>query len=189
MGSGIGVMGAGRRVQVGLALVVLAGCEELGGKDDSGGAVPAGEAQDIEAPGTFAGDIANGLSIDLAWAADSSVACWPTTEDVNFDGNHVFFRLSQPEQSVLRASLRPTDGADLSLYLLQFGEGSEQLPPAVSQAVTCEAGYDQTNDSNPGDSEEAAVTATTNAYDVIIGVAGAGGLDAGAFSLQLDLEP
>ena len=188
MGSPIRTAGAGWRVQMGLMLSVLAGCEGIGGKDDTAGAVPAGEAQEVEAPGTFAGDIANGLAIDLAWAADSSVACWPTTEDVNFDGNHVFFRLSQPEQSVLRATLRPTDGADLSLYVLQFGEGSEQLPPAVSQAVTCEAGYDQSNDSNPGDSEAAAVTATTNAYDLIIGVAGAGGQQAGAFSLQLALE-
>jgi hypothetical protein len=169
-------------------LVVLAGCESIGGKDDTAGAVPAGEAQEIEAPGTFAGNIGSGLVIDLRWAADSSVACWPTTEDVNFNGNHVFFSLRQPEQSVLRATLRPTDGADLSLYLLQFGVESAQVPPGVSQAVSCEAGYDQTNDNNPGETEDAALTATTNAYDVIVGVAGAGGLEAGAFSLQLALE-
>lgn len=188
MGSANGTTRAARGAQLGLALSVLAGCEALGGKDDTAGAVPAGEAQDIEAPGTFEGDVANGLGIDLAWAADSSVACWPTTEDANFNGNHVFFRLSQPEQSVLRATLEPDSGVDLSLYLLQFGQGSEQLPPAVSQAVSCEAGYDQTNDNNPGQAEDAALTATTNAYDVIIGVAGAGGTTDGGFRLVLALE-
>lgn len=168
--------------------LLLSACEPIGGKDDTGGMIGPGGVQDLTAPDQTRGSIASGAAIDLAWAADSSVACWPTTEDLNFDGHHVFYRLRQPEQSLLSVTLQPDDGVDLSLYLLQFGVGAEQLPPNVSQAVSCEAGYDQTRDRNPGAAEDARLTATTNAYDVLIGVAGANGATTGGFELTVALE-
>lgn len=158
-----------------------------GGKDDSGEPGGGGLVQ-LSGPGTTEGSIDGGAILDLAWAANSSVACWPTTEDPNFEGKHVFFAFDQPEQSVLSVALQPEAGVDLSLYLLQFGVGAEQLPPEVSGAVSCEAGYDQSADSNPGEPEDARLTATTNPYAVIIGVAGAAGVTRGDFSLTLSLE-
>ena len=171
------------------ALCALPACVDGGGgKDDSAADDGAGGLRTISSPGDTSGRIDGGVILDLAWAANSSVACWPTTEDPNFDGKHVFFAFDQPEQSVLNVSLQPEDGVDLSLYLLQFGVGAEQLPPDVSGAVSCEAGYDQSDDSNPGEPEDARLTATTNPYSVIIGVAGAAGVTRGDFVLTLSLE-
>ncbi len=133
------------------------------------------------------GDLADGQSIALEWAWESDVACFPGTEDMNFKGPHQFFAFDQPENSVLTVTATPDDGVDLSVYLLQFGVGSGQVPPEVSAAVTCEAGFDQTNDSNPGVAESASVTATTNPYQVLVGVAGAQGVSSGGFSLRVDL--
>ncbi len=170
------------------SLCALPACVDgVGGKDDSA-AEDEGGLRTIDGPGDTSGRIDGGAILDLAWAANSSVACWPTTEDPNFEGKHVFFAFDQPEQSVLTVSLQPEAGVDLSLYLLQFGVGAEQLPPEVSGAVSCEAGYDQSNDSNPGEPEEARLTATTNPYAVIIGVAGAAGVTQGDFVLSLALE-
>ena len=74
---------------------------------------------------------------------------------------------------------------DANIYLLQFC-GDVQTPPAVSGAVTCEAGYPQSTDSNPGSSDSAAVTALSRGYTVLLGIAGAEGHDSGGFSVTLD---
>lgn len=141
----------------------------------------------IEAGEEVEGDLATGELVDLDWADQSNVACFPGTEFLNFEGNHVFYAVEQPEGSVLSVTVTPDSDVDVSVYMLQYGGGSRYVPPEVPSAVTCEAGFDQTNDSNPGEAESASVTATTNPYTVLIGVAGPAGVTAGAFRLQVDL--
>jgi hypothetical protein len=179
-------------------LVCLAACVDKGGDDSAAGVNP------CEAPADNGGwpasvdpacvgqaitaDLAAGATLDLAWASNSSVACFPDTEFLNFSGPHLLFWFSQPEQSVLTATATPEAGVDLSVYVLQQGATTFATPPDLQAAVSCEAGYDDQADSNPGVAEAASVTATTNPYNVLIGVAGAEGVGAGGFTLELSLE-
>lgn len=137
------------------------------------------------------GKLASGNPVDLAFAAKSSMACWPAPKNEHFSGNHVFFTTALPAKSVMKIKARPTKlDADISLYAYQVGVGDTTLPPAISSAVACEASYGSNSISapyNPGAEEKVELNATTNAYNVVIGVAGAQGLKKGDFTLEIDL--
>lgn len=154
--------------------------------DDNGGwassVAPACVGETIEL------ELSSGQSIDLDWADESDVACFPGTENLNFDGNHVFFWFAQPEGSVLTVDVQPEEGVDASVYAIQSAGERYEVPPNVVSAVTCESQYDAQTDSNPGEAESVVLTATTNGYDVLIGVAGAGGTTSGSVTLSLSLE-
>lgn len=132
------------------------------------------------------GDLSKGGVIDLAFAAKSSMACWPATENLNFTGNHVLYSLSLPKQTEMTITATPdSSSTDLSLYAYTVSStGTAALPPDVSSAVSCEAGYDQKTDHNPGVAETVKLIATTNSYQVIVGVAGAGTTKSGTFKLK-----
>jgi len=132
-------------------------------------------------------DLSAGSSIDLDWADESDVACFPGTENLNFDGSHVFFWFAQPENSVLTVTASPDSGVDSSVYAIQSADRYE-VPPNVVSAVSCESGYDAQTDNNPGEPDSVQLTATTNGYDVLIGVAGAGGTTSGTVELTLELQ-
>ncbi|MBO86805.1 MAG: hypothetical protein CL927_15750 [Deltaproteobacteria bacterium] len=179
-----------------LLLTLAMGCED--GKTDSGATVNPCTADESNGgwpasvqPACVGQDIivslGSGAAIDLDWADESDVACFPGTENLNFDGNHVFFWFAQPESSILTVTATPKSGVDSSVYVIQSANRYE-VPPGVVSAVACEAGYDAQTDSNPGEADDAIVTATTNPYDILIGVAGAGGTTSGAVTLSLSLE-
>lgn len=139
------------------------------------------------------GSLATGAKIDLAFAARSSVACFPAVRNVHFDGNQVFFKTSLPPRSTMKIRaipLRPD--LDVSLYAYSTGVGSNVLPPNVPQVVSCEASHgggvrlDQPY--NPGETERVELRAVTNPYDVVIAVAGARGITAGDFELEVELS-
>lgn len=132
-------------------------------------------------------DLAAGSTIGLDWADESAVACFPGTENLNFDGSHVFYWFAQPENSILTVTATPEDGVDSSVYAIQSADRYE-VPPDVVAAVSCESGYDAQTDSNPGEADSVQLTATTNSYDVLIGVAGAGGTTSGTVTLTLELQ-
>jgi len=140
---------------------------------------------------TVSGDLSNGEVLSsLDWAQNSSVACWPGTEHLNFMGSHVFFTASQDPHTLLTATVTPaTDDLDVNVYILQQAVGSSQIPPDVTSVVSCEVGFPQSTDSNPGESDSASVTAINNGYDVVIGVAGPEGVTSGEFSLEITSEP
>jgi hypothetical protein len=137
---------------------------------------------------TTTGNLSSGKAIDLAWASESSVACFPATERTNFGGHHVFYAVSLPKNSELKITATPDDAkTDISLYAYTLGATRFDAPPKVSSVVSCEAGYDQVKDSNPGQAETVKLVATTNPYNVLIGVAGVKGTAAGGFGLKLEL--
>ena len=146
---------------------------------------------EVEIGETISGDLSEGAILsDLDWAQNSAVACWPGTEHVNFRGAHVFFSTSQEPHSLLTATVTPSsEDLDVNVYILQQGSGSLQIPPDVDSVVTCEVGFPQSTDSNPGESDSAQVTAINNGYDLVIGVAGPEGVTSGAFTLELGTEP
>lgn len=136
------------------------------------------------------GNLSSGKAISLPWAAKSSVACFPATEFDNFKGNHVFYGLSLPKESVMTITAVPDDPkTDINLYALQIGTTDfSHVPPNMPSATTCEASYDQKTDSNPGVTEKVTLNATTNPYNVIVGVAGPKGVLKGGFTLKVELK-
>ncbi len=136
------------------------------------------------------GNLSSGKKIDLGFAAKSSVACWPATENENFRGNHVFYGTALPKDSVMTITVVPDDPkTDVNLYALQIGATDfSHIPPGISSATTCNAGFDQKTDSNPGVTEKVVLNATTNPYNVIIGVAGPKGILTGGYTLNVKLE-
>ncbi|MSP25099.1 MAG: hypothetical protein EXR75_08030 [Myxococcales bacterium] len=134
------------------------------------------------------GDLSKGAKMELAWANTSQVACFPATENANFQGNHVLYGSSLPARSELTIKVIPTNKTvDVSLYAIQLGTTNFATPPGLSSGI-CEAGYDQVSDNNPGVTETVKVVSTTNPYNVLIGVAGPKGVTAGSYKLELTLK-
>lgn len=140
---------------------------------------------------TKTGNLDTGGLIDLGWAANSAVACFPATENVNFSGNHNVYRASLPKNSEMTITVEPTDpSVDVSLYAYTVSStDTTSIPPNVSSAVSCEAGYDQSHDHNPGATESVKLVAINNPYNVFIGVAGAGAAKSGAYKLKVQVAP
>ncbi len=136
------------------------------------------------------GNLASGKTMDLAWAANSSVACFPATRFDAFRGNHVLYATSLPKESVFTITAVPDDPkTDLSVYAYTIGTTDfTHVPPNVPSVTSCEGGYDFTGKANPGASEKVTLNATTNPYNVVIGVAGAKGVVTGGYTLKLDLK-
>lgn len=139
-----------------------------------------------------AGRIDGGNPIALGWAAHSDVACWPTTRDEHFDGNHVLYEVQLPPRSEMFIKLIPKDPKlDLSLYAYSVGTTTTALPPKVNGAVSCEASYGTKSRAapyNPGKPEEVRLNAIKNPYRVYIGVAGAKGVTKGGYDLEVELR-
>ncbi|MFO0613732.1 MAG: hypothetical protein U0414_14150 [Polyangiaceae bacterium] len=140
---------------------------------------------------TTSGKLDTGGVIDLAWAANSSVACFPATENLNFNGNHNVYRAALPKNSEMTVTVEPLDPTlDVSLYAYTVSStDTTSIPPNVKSAVACEAGYDQSHDHNPGSSESVKLIAINNPYNVFIGVAGAGATKTGSYKLKVQLAP
>jgi hypothetical protein len=134
---------------------------------------------------SYSSDLSRGKTIDLDFAHESTMACWTETEDQNFAGPHQFFALTMAANSTLTVDLDSQPGVDANLYVIQVGTTIFTLPPDLLTAVTCEAAYPMSTDSNPGAVDSATVTTFNNPYNVIIGVAGAQGHDSGGFVLEL----
>lgn len=126
-------------------------------------------------------NLSEGGTLALRWAEQNY--CWPATENVNFNGNHVFFEESQARGTDLYIRAAPADGVDVSLYAIQSA-GDFQTPPEVSSVWECDAMYDQQGDRNPGVAE-VLYMANFNPFSVTIGVAGANNATSGAFELQI----
>ncbi|MEC7983697.1 MAG: hypothetical protein VX278_00955 [Myxococcota bacterium] len=159
-------------------------CEEKASQSISDNVIAADVGEQIQ------GDLSEGeILSDLDWAQRGSVACWPGNEHINFMGHHVFYSVTQDPHTLLTATVNPEQSdLDVNVYILQQALGSNQVPPNVDSVVTCEAGFPQATDSNPGEEDSASVTAIDNGYFNIIGVAGPKDVVAGGFTLSIHSE-
>ena len=123
----------------------------------------------------------SGQSMDLAWAQQSSVACFPGTQNELYDGAHVLFGLQQSSDTFLTIRASPENDVDLSLYTIQQGSNAFLLPPDITSAVACEAAHS----GGDGETEEIQLWASQNPYNVVIGVAGSDGMSTGRFLLEI----
>lgn len=140
------------------------------------------------------GDLTKGQPLeDLSWAANSSNACFPATQNAKFNGNHVLYATSLPPRSIITITVKPTDDAgNLSLYGYMMGNTEFMIVPNLPSCITCEAdhkwdgvwkGKVQTSErkiefQNP----------TQNTYNIVIGVSSPKAAPGGAFTLKLKLK-
>ncbi|HQW43771.1 MAG: hypothetical protein IPF69_12090 [Chitinophagaceae bacterium] len=140
------------------------------------------------------GDLAKGVLMeDLSWAANSSNACFPATQNLKFRGNHVLYATSIPPRSILTISVTPTDAnGDLSIYGYMMGNNEYRVVPNLPSCISCEAdhkwdrpwkGKVQTSErkiefQNP----------TQNTYNIVIGVAAPKDVITGQFNLKIKLK-
>jgi hypothetical protein len=148
---------------------------------------------DADGNGSVSGDLSSGSCMNLGWAENSSVACYPSTRFDRFQGSHVMYALEEPipPNSVLSITLTPDDDVDANLYGFQIGADSFMVPPAVPSVVSCEASYPSSpyGGLNPGEQEKIYFynPSDSAAYNIFFAVAGPTGVDAGGYELDVHL--
>lgn len=149
------------------------------------------------AAGQVTGNLSDGVRIlNLRWAENSSVACFPGTRFEMFNGNHVLYRMTMPAQAVMTITVVPKEGKRINLYALRQGMTRQQNPPDVTSAISCEAKYPIYADvsktrrvRNADDGTRTIEYMSINSpYSILIGVAGANGLAEGEFTLKVDFK-
>lgn len=141
----------------------------------------------------YAGDLKDGSVIqDLSFAANSSVACFPATDNANFTGNQVFFITEIPSHSKMYITLIPDDkNANMSLYAYQDGTTKTIFPPELSSCVTCESDFKRDRPIRgkvQDHTRSVYLNAINNPYRVVIAVVGSNGLTTGGFQIQIKTE-
>jgi len=138
------------------------------------------------------GDLSDGLPIhDLSWAWNSSVACFPATEQEHFTGHHVLYTFPLPSYSEVEIRVIPDDpGQDFSLYAYEVGQVSESnTVPNLTRCIRCEADFkwDRPKRGRTQDHSRVVtdILALRNPYEVVVGVVGANGLVSGGYTLQV----
>jgi hypothetical protein len=139
------------------------------------------------------GDLSDGVKLnDLSWASNSSVACFPATQNHKFTGNHIIYITEIPAHSVMDITLVPDDkNKNMSLYAYMVGTNNNAMVPNLSSCVTCEADHNR-DYKKKGKTQDHTRTvhlnAINNPYKVVIGVAGADGLTDGSFIIKIDTK-
>ncbi len=141
----------------------------------------------------YKGNLKDGVKVhDLSWASNSSVACFPATQNLKFTGNHVHFVTEIPPRSKMTITLIPANkSANMSLYAYQVGTTSKAMVPNLSSCVTCEADHkwDYPKRGKKQDHTRSVwLNSVNNPYKVVVGVAGADGLSDGEFVIQIKIE-
>lgn len=140
------------------------------------------------------GDVADGRQLDdLAWAARSSVACFPGTRAIEFEGNQVFYAVTIPQGSELTVTVTPTsERARINVYgYIQFD--GDNTPP-IESCISCEAGYELyvgTPDlTQPGEPQSISFAQAVNrSFTAFVAVSGARDVLTGSYDLSFRLDP
>ncbi|MEZ5042158.1 MAG: hypothetical protein R2828_19835 [Saprospiraceae bacterium] len=142
---------------------------------------------------SFEGNLEQGATMPLRWAENSSVACFPGTRFIEFQGNHVFYRMTMPAYSDLKITVKPKDGKSrINLYALRLGLNNMSLPPDISSAISCEAAYPlyagTPNFNIAAEDQSVSYISVNKAYQILIGVAGAKGFTSGDYILEVQMK-
>jgi len=125
--------------------------------------------------------LSTGESLDLAWAQQSAVACFPANQDDLFSGLHRFFSVQQAADQGLAIVLEPESGVDLSLYTVQVSTQFFGVPPDIQTAISCDVSLK----AGAGEIETLSLWGPNNPYNVIVGVAGVQDQNTGRFLLRI----
>ena len=134
---------------------------------------------------THDGDLAAGKEIDLAWAAQSNVACFPGPNFKYFNGNHQFYTFAQHANHDLYIRATPEAGVDLSVYVLQNAKPDGAQPPNIDLAWRCSKAWKD----NPGEPETLKVDGYKGNFNVLIGVTAPNAAKTGKYKLELWEKP
>ncbi len=141
---------------------------------------------------TANGDVSEGEVIpDLSWASNSSVACFPATQNTKFRGKHQLFAFELPSYSEVTIKLIPEDpNENMSLYAYQIGRTNYTIPQNLSSCVSCEAEHkwDRPKRGKTQDhTRSVELNAIRNPYNVLVGVSGPANVK-GKFRLEIFLK-
>jgi len=167
-------------------------------------AVMSGSGQDVERKvnsvevrpnltSNVTGSLSEGSKLaSLSFAWNSSIACFPSTQQAKFTGNHVFYTVQMPSHSIVKATIEPKiAGTNLSLYGYQLPPDAHTLPDSLSWVVTCEADY-KWDRPKAGRTQTDARTISFNSIDgshtLMIAVAGPEGATSGDYTLKISLK-
>lgn len=174
-----------------LAIVLGIGlCGEVSAQDKRTVTTVEVEANKIS---TVQGSLKDGMKMkSLDWAWNSANACFPATQGARFTGNHVLYVADLPPRSIMTVTVKPKkDSTNLSIYGYQIGVDKVILPEDLQYCVTCEADHEKQY-LRRGEVRTSTRTmrfnAVGNPYKVVIGVAGAGDLTEGDFTLEIALK-
>ena len=144
---------------------------------------------------TVAGNLSEGKKMeDLSWAWNSAIACFPQTQVQKFTGNHVLYALDLPSFSEMEIWLVPEDkNANFSIYAYEVGKvANNTTVPNLSSCIRCEVDhkwdYKKRGVTQDHTRRVKDILAINNPYQVLIGVVGAEGLAAGAYTLHLKIN-
>ena len=171
-------------VALGAATWALSGCEAL---DSAGGSGPwpIGVRYLDQPFGTHSGSLSSGAPMDLSFAAQASMACFPAPANGWYGGNHVLYGFSVPAGTPITVRAIPGAGQDLSLYGYSLGATRYDTPPTVQSAVSCEASPSSSSNPNgPDVAEQIHFSSSANPYNFLIGVAAPAGIS-GSYTLQI----
>jgi hypothetical protein len=159
---------------------------------------PQGVVYEIEVnvgePVTVSGDLSKGeIMEDLSWAAYGSVACFPGTRFVEFQGNQVFYSVYIPQGAELKATVTPKGEKKHRINLYGYIDYDGTLPP-LSSCRSCEAGYElyagKPNMMKPGKPQSISFgQAVRKDFVALIAVSGAKGVIEGEYDLTVELSP
>ncbi|RMF01988.1 MAG: hypothetical protein D6772_04060 [Bacteroidetes bacterium] len=141
------------------------------------------------------GNLSHGQAMpDLSWAWNSSVACFPATEQDHFQGPHVLYMVNIPAYSELTITVIPADDTqDYSLYAYQAGQiSASNLVPQLNSCIRCEADYrrDRPIRGYVQDHTRTVknILAINRPYQAVIGIVGPKGAVNGEFTLRIDVK-
>ncbi len=152
--------------------------------------IEVGPNQSVE----ISGNLAEGTPMsDLSWAWNSSVACFPETQKQKFTGTHVLYTTLIPKYSEMEVTVIPDDKrANFSIYAYEIGMNKEDIVPNLNSCIRCEADhkwdYNKRNQVQDHTRTVKDLVAINNPYKVVIGVAGAEGLNEGGYTLKITLK-
>ncbi len=142
---------------------------------------------------SYKGDLSEGVKIhDLSWASNSSVACFPGTQNSKFRGNHIIYITEIPANSEMDITVIPDDkNTNMSIWAYMVGLNNNAMVPNLSSCITCEADH-KWDYPKVGKTQDHTRTVhlntMNNPYKVVIGVAGADGLTTGTFTLKISTK-
>lgn len=137
---------------------------------------------------TLKGNIKNGVQIPLGWANSSQTACFPSTKNEFFRGNHVFYRVKLPTKTKMTVTCKPlANGKHINVYGMRLSSNDVTSVPPNIKTLVCEANYPYYM-TDGTKARSIYFNALNNPYNILIGVAGAKDVFSGDFELTIELK-
>lgn len=140
---------------------------------------------------TKMGNLKDGSTMPLSWAASSQMACFPATRFNEYQGNHLLYRVQLPAYSKMKITVTPKNKKHrINLYALRLGENNMGTPPELNSAISCEASYPiyagTPNYRQANKAKSVEYISIRKSYTILIGVAGAVDVKEGDFELKIE---